>query len=122
MARAGALGPETGSRGYESPAPVDVIKTRMMLEGGQNEHSGKGLLDGQNREAARRNPFQIGKDVFVKEGISGLFRGRLITGVWTLFGNGAYMGCYKGARFYLEDCRKTADEDKLGPVRRPRGI
>jgi solute carrier family 25 (mitochondrial S-adenosylmethionine transporter), member 26 len=59
-----------GSAAAWIATPVDIIKTRMMLSAGQNtqnEHPGKGLLDGQNRDAARRNPFQIGKDVFVKK-------------------------------------------------------
>jgi solute carrier family 25 (mitochondrial S-adenosylmethionine transporter), member 26 len=101
--------------------PVDVIKTRMMLEAGEknpNKHPGKGLVDGQHRNTARRNALRIGKEVFQNEGTRGL----LIRTIWTAFGNGLYMGCYEGARFHLKDRRKTAKVGKLRPVHRARGI
>lgn len=110
-----------GSAAAWVTTPFDVVKTRMMLEAGaksQNEDPVRGSGAGQGGDATRRSGLQICKEVFQNEGIRGLFRGGLIRATWTIVGNGLYMGCYEGARFYLEDRRKAAEEDELGSVRR----
>jgi solute carrier family 25 S-adenosylmethionine transporter 26 len=82
-----------GSAAAWVTTPVDVVKTRMMLEAGKAEQVG-----GSGR---RKNGFQVGKEVFQKEGTRGLFRGGLVRATLTILGNGLYMGCYEGAKLYL---------------------
>ena len=110
-----------GSAAAWITTPFDVVKTRMMLEAGangQNEHPGRGPGAVQGGHGTRRSGLQICNQIFQNEGIRGLFRGGSIRAIWTIVGNGLYMGCYEGARFYLEDRRKAAEDDELGSVRR----
>lgn len=93
--------------------PIDVIKTRIMLAaaGDESPHGQKVTQPGP-----RRSGLQVGKDIFSKEGVRGLFRGALLRSTWTAFGSGLYLGCYEGGRFYLEDRRKSlshSDGDEL---------
>jgi solute carrier family 25 S-adenosylmethionine transporter 26 len=54
--------------------------------------------------------WRIGKDVWRKEGLKGLFRGGLLRAVWTAMGSGLYLGVYEGGRHWLER-RRGEDED-----------
>ncbi|PVI06302.1 MC family mitochondrial carrier protein [Periconia macrospinosa] len=90
--------------------PFDVVKTRMMLGAGaksKDQHPARG---------SEANGLQIFKSVLRDEGVKGLFRGGLIRAGWTIIGNGLYMGCYEGARFYLDDRGKDAREDELKQI------
>lgn len=71
--------------------PFDVVKTRMMLEAGRKD----------NERGKRRSGLHIGKEVLREEGMRGLFRGGFIRAMFTILGNGLYMGCYEGAKLYL---------------------
>lgn len=91
-----------GSAAAWVTTPLDVIKTRMMLEAGA-----KGSHQAERKRGSRRSAFQIGKEVFQNEGIRGLFRGGAIRATFTIFGNGLFIGCYEGAKVYLQssnDC------------------
>ena len=110
-----------GSAAAWVTTPFDVIKTRIMLEAGtnsQNEHPVRDSVAGQGGYATRRSGLRICQQVVQNEGIRGLFRGGLIRATWTIVGNGLYMGCYEGARFYLEDQRRATEEGESGSVRR----
>jgi solute carrier family 25 S-adenosylmethionine transporter 26 len=76
--------------------PLDVVKTRMMLEAGVR---GSG---GGRQTLTRKNGFQVGREVFQNGGVQGLFRGRLVRAAFTVLGNGVYMGCYEGAKLWLQ--------------------
>jgi solute carrier family 25 (mitochondrial S-adenosylmethionine transporter), member 26 len=90
--------------------PFDVVKTKMMLDAGMEaapecEASARRLRNGghvQQTTRSRRSAYAIGKSVLHNEGVRGLFRGGLMRTGSTMFGNGLYMGCYEGARFYLQ--------------------
>lgn len=84
-----------GSAAAWVTTPFDVVKTRMMLEAGKAQEAGVSSRD------KRKNGFQVGREVFQKEGTRGLFRGGLIRATLTILGNGLYMGCYEGAKLYL---------------------
>jgi solute carrier family 25 S-adenosylmethionine transporter 26 len=82
-----------GSAAAWVTTPFDVVETRMMLEAGKAEQ-----VSGSGR---RKNGFQVGKEVFQKEGTCGLFRGGLVSATLTILGNGLYMGCYECAKLFL---------------------
>jgi hypothetical protein len=83
-----------GSAAAWVTTPFDVVKTRMMLD------AGKAGEVGSSRK--KQNGFQVGKEVFQREGARGLFRGGLVRATLTVLGNGLYMGCYEGAKLYLK--------------------
>lgn len=108
-----------GSAAAWVTTPFDVVKTRVMLEAGaksENEHVVKASGAARGKDATRGSGIQICKEVFKTEGTRGLFRGGLIRAMWTFVGNGLYMGCYEGARFYLEDRRKATEEDEVRSI------
>lgn len=99
--------------------PVDVIKTRMMLSAGKQDHSkidtkdlGKFLTEGLASKSSK-GIFATAKDIAKTDGFTGFFRGAALRAVWTALGSGLYLGVYEGGRFYLEDSRKPQDGDHL---------
>jgi solute carrier family 25 S-adenosylmethionine transporter 26 len=84
-----------GSAAAWVTTPFDVVKTRMMLEAGMEESAGVGRR--------RKSGFQVGREVFQKEGMRGLFRGGFVRAAFTILGNGLYIGCYEGAKMYLQE-------------------
>lgn len=81
-----------GSAAAWVTTPFDVVKTRMMLEATNTCNNN-----------TRRSGFRVGKEVLLNEGVRGLFRGGLIRAAFTVVGNGLYMGCYEGAKLYLQE-------------------
>jgi solute carrier family 25 S-adenosylmethionine transporter 26 len=71
--------------------PVDVVKTRVMLG-----------------EAEEKGAWKVGRDIWKREGIRGLFRGGALRGVWTMVGSGLYLGAYDLARVGLAARRGEA--------------
>ena len=80
--------------------PVDVVKTRVMLDAGG---------DGKGRESAA----QVVKGLVKEHGVKGLWRGGALRGVWTMLGSGLYLGVYDFGRVYLAKRRgaDVADQD-----------
>ncbi|KAL1875014.1 hypothetical protein Plec18167_005682 [Paecilomyces lecythidis] len=92
--------------------PIDVIKTRIMLSAGDSEEQRRAAVR-QNRS---RGAWAVGRQVWLEEGMKGLFKGGAIRACWTAVGLGLYLGAYEGGRFYLENRRKEKDiaRGKLG--------
>ena len=85
-----------GSAAALVTTPFGMVKTRMMLEAGMEESAGVG-------SDRRKSGFQVGREVFQKEGMRGLFRGGFVRASFTILGNGLYIGCYEGAKMYLQE-------------------
>ncbi|KAK4445630.1 mitochondrial carrier domain-containing protein [Podospora aff. communis PSN243] len=78
--------------------PTDVVKTRMMLLGGD-----AGAEGAQDRQAKTgKSGFDVAKIVFRETGIRGLFRGAMFRIVWTALGSGLYLGSYEMAKSWLK--------------------
>lgn len=95
--------------------PIDVVKTRIMLKAMDGQGAPKGLDSVvKAREKARgqkdMSGWRVGKDVWRKEGLKGLFRGGLLRAVWTAMGSGLYLGAYESGRHWLER-RRGEDGD-----------
>lgn len=99
--------------------PIDVVKTRIMLKAMDGQSQGHDAPKGlesvvKAREKAKGQKdlsgWRVGKDVWRKEGLKGLFRGGLLRAVWTAMGSGLYLGVYEGGRHWLER-RRGEDED-----------
>ncbi|CAI6334315.1 unnamed protein product [Periconia digitata] len=93
-----------GSAAAWITTPFDVVKTRMMLEASE---------ESKNRREIRRSVLQILQSILRDDGVTGLFRGGLVRAMFTIAGNGMYMGCYEGAKFYLNDRGMHGEEDEL---------
>lgn len=102
--------------------PIDVIKTRMMLAAtvspASTDSSGSGGGDNATKEEKMKKfaTLNVGKEIYRKEGIRGLFRGGLLKAGWTALGLGLYLSFYEGGRLYLENRRKDKEngEQKEG--------
>jgi len=67
--------------------PIDVIKTRIMLEA--------------STDAPRRGTLQVFRDVWQESGVRGLMKGGALRAVWTMLASGLYLGVYDFGRVYL---------------------
>lgn len=92
--------------------PIDVIKTRIMLSAGDREEQRRAAV----RQSRGRSTWAVGRQVYLEEGMKGLFKGGAIRACWTAVGLGLYLGAYEGGRFYLENRRRQKDiaRGKLG--------
>ncbi|KAL1966559.1 hypothetical protein VTN77DRAFT_4481 [Rasamsonia byssochlamydoides] len=88
--------------------PIDVVKTRIMLAAG-----GSGS-DQSSPTAPRRRPgaLAVGRDIYLQEGIKGLFRGGALRAGWTALGLGLYLSAYESGRLYLENRRKSQTQSQ----------
>lgn len=73
--------------------PVDVVKTRVMLDAGRGR---VGVVD-------------VVRGVVRSEGWRGLMRGGALRGGWTAVGSGLYLGSYEGAKVWLRDGRERKE-------------
>lgn len=85
--------------------PIDVVKTRVMLaasgEGGQQKSTSSGSS----------GAFAVGKEIYRKEGIHGLFKGGSLRAGWTALGLGLYLSAYETGRMYFEKRREDKDKE-----------
>ena len=77
--------------------PIDVVKTRVMLSAGEDSN--------RANQGHRKGGFEVGKDIWKKEGARGILRGATLRGIWTALGAGLYLGVYESGRAYLEQRR-----------------
>lgn len=96
--------------------PIDVIKTRVMLAATDSpasaDSSGSGGGDNVIKDEKVKRKFatlDVGREIYRKEGIRGLFRGGLLKAGWTALGLGLYLAFYEGGRLYLENRRKDKE-------------
>ncbi|KAL2004221.1 hypothetical protein VTN02DRAFT_5364 [Thermoascus thermophilus] len=106
--------------------PIDVVKTRIMLSAGEESPQQQQQQQQQNHqtqqpppsaaksEARKPGAWAVGRDIYHREGIRGLFSGGALRAGWTAVGLGLYLGAYEGGRFYLENRRKDRSRAALG--------
>lgn len=86
--------------------PTDVVKTRMMLMG-ENNNLGTGVANqGASGNASqltekRTGGWAVAKQVFQERGVRGLFRGGALRAVWTAVASGLYLGTYEVSKVWL---------------------
>lgn len=90
--------------------PIDVVKTRLMLSATAGSGSGGGG-DTQSESVKRptKGTLAVGKEIFQREGIRGLFKGGGIRAGWTAIALSLYLSIYEGGRVYLEIRRKRIE-------------
>jgi solute carrier family 25 (mitochondrial S-adenosylmethionine transporter), member 26 len=117
-----------GSIAAVATTPIDVVKTRIMLQALQGKDSGgkkgrsgadgiKGLEDivkARDKAKGRKlSVWKVGMDVWKDEGMRGLFRGGLLRAVWTAVGSGLYLGAYESGRHWLERRRGNKESKEV---------
>lgn len=101
--RAGVTGISAGLAGTVASfvtTPIDVVKTRVMLDAGGESMKGK---------EKKKGPLAVGREILVKEGVRGLFKGGAIRAGWTAIAVSLYLSIYEGGRFFLENRRKEIE-------------
>lgn len=85
---AGGSAAIAGSFSAVVTTPIDVAKTRIMLDTGTE--GVKGVMATM-------------KDIAVKEGWKALMKGGALRGAWTALGAGVYLGSYEAGRLWWRD-------------------
>ncbi|EEA20604.1 hypothetical protein TMatcc_000598 [Talaromyces marneffei ATCC 18224] len=93
--------------------PIDVIKTRVMLAaaGDGEQHASAGSGTSSTSPSRSRSAFTVGKEIYQKEGMRGLFKGGFLRAGWTALGFGLYLSAYETGRMYFEKRRKEKDKE-----------
>jgi solute carrier family 25 (mitochondrial S-adenosylmethionine transporter), member 26 len=95
--------------------PIDVVKTRIMLAVGETERGSAGAIatssSSKNVENLNTSSFAVGREIYRREGIRGLFTGGTLRAGWTALGLGLYLSAYETGRMYLEN-RRARKEDE----------
>lgn len=108
--RAGLTGLSAGISGTFSSfvtTPIDVVKTRVMLSATDDVSSAEEAQ--RQNKPPKKGTLVVGKEIFRKEGIKGLFKGGAIRSVWTAVSMSLYLGLYEGGRMFLENRRKEME-------------
>lgn len=84
----GASAAVSGSLAALLTTPLDVVKTRIMLNAGSS--------------SAPETTWEITSRIVRKEGVRGIFRGAMLRGTWTALGSGLYLGSYEMAKIWLK--------------------
>ncbi|KAJ6131175.1 hypothetical protein N7523_001635 [Penicillium sp. IBT 18751x] len=103
--RAGVTGLSAGLAGTVASfvtTPIDVVKTRVMLSASADaDGDGNGKGKGKAKGA-----LTVGREIYRKDGVRGLFRGGAIRAGWTAVAVSLYLSIYESGRFFLEERRK----------------
>lgn len=92
--------------------PIDVVKTRMRLAAGdrigQTWPATKiGLQPATHRTNAQSpspgSPIAVAKNILLKDGVRGLFRGATLTCIIASLGCGVFLGSYDGMKLYYKN-------------------
>ncbi|EJT73133.1 hypothetical protein GGTG_09982 [Gaeumannomyces tritici R3-111a-1] len=96
----GASAALSGSVAAVATTPIDVVKTRIMLLGGEGR---AGAASGHTSSGGRGRAggFEVAKNVYTELGVRGLFRGGLFRAGWTALGSALYLGTYEVAKLWL---------------------
>ncbi|KAF3393337.1 S-adenosylmethionine mitochondrial carrier protein [Talaromyces pinophilus] len=90
--------------------PIDVVKTRVMLAAAEEGEQRK-PADLACSSSRSRGAFAVGKEIYIKEGMRGLFKGGSLRSVWTALGLGLYLSAYETGRMYFEKRREGKDRE-----------
>lgn len=108
-ARAGAVsGVSAAAAGAISAlatTPLDLVKTRIMLDSSSSATSG-----------SRRSTFGLLQDIYKKEGLHGIMRGGALRCAWTALGAGIYLGSYEAGREWWSDAGRDQYESVKSTV------
>ncbi|PWY98452.1 mitochondrial carrier [Testicularia cyperi] len=77
--------------------PIDVAKTRIMLDTGAAGTKPLGVIDTMRQIAA-------------KEGLKALMKGGALRGAWTALGAGVYLGSYETGRLWWRDRQQRLNQ------------
>jgi hypothetical protein len=72
-----------------------------LAVGEQTSDTRASLKKRKERIPVRISAVAVARDVLLKEGIAGLFRGSVLTCAAGVVGSGLYIGCYEGSKLYL---------------------
>jgi len=94
----GAAAATAGSISALVTTPLDLIKTRVMLQS-------------SSQRAAHPSLRAITMDIWKREGAAGLMKGGLLRCAWTALGAGIYLGAYESGREWWNDAGKAQVQD-----------
>ena len=90
--------------------PIDVVKTRVMLAAA-DEGGAKSSSSSSSSSSKGKSAIEVGKGIYQKEGVRGLFKGGALRAGWTALGLGLYLSTYESGRMYLENRREGKDRE-----------
>ncbi|PYI35187.1 mitochondrial carrier [Aspergillus indologenus CBS 114.80] len=101
----GIAGSVAGTIASGVTTPIDVVKTRMMLAATETAEE-------ESVTRKRSGAWAVGKEVYGKEGVQGLFRGGALRAFWTAISFGIYLSMYEGGKVYLGNRRVEREQKR----------
>lgn len=95
----GASAAAAGAISALATTPLDLVKTRIMLDASPE------------RGRSTRGTIALMRDILKREGIPGIMRGGTLRCAWTALGAGVYLGSYEAGREWWGDIGKERYED-----------